>query len=137
MQGSHNGHVRDAGGGHAGHMPPTGDARALVISGILAGVYFAVEPAVGLWSGSVSVLSDAFHTFSAVDGVLIALGAIRFGQRSATWFQTFGYLRAEIVGALFNGLFLVLMAIMVLRMGWMRLRISPPAPCSGPRLAES
>lgn len=120
-------------GGHAGHMPPTGDARALAISGMLTGVYFVIELAIGLWTKSVAVTSDAFHTFSAVGGVLIALAAGRLGQRAANRFQTFGYVRAEIVGALFNGLFLLVMAGVVLWMGWMRLRM-PMHLATGPML---
>lgn len=107
--------------GHAGHMPATGDRRALVISGWLTGIYFLVELGIGLWTGSVAVMSDAFHTFSAVGGVLMALVAQRLGERGATPAQTFGWIRAEIVGALFNGLFLVGMAGFVLWMGAMRL----------------
>lgn len=75
-----------------------------------------------MWSGSVAVTSDAFHTFSAVGGVLIALVAQRLSERPATPEYTFGWGRAEIVGALFNGLFLVVMAAYVLWMGAMRLR---------------
>ncbi len=108
-------------GGHAGHVPPSGDRKALVISGLLTGVYFVVELGVGLWSGSVAVISDAFHTFSAVGGVLIALVAQRVSERPATPAHTFGWGRAEIIGALFNGLFLVVMAAYVLWMGAMRL----------------
>ena len=63
-------------GGHAGHMPAGGDRKALVISGWLTGVYFVIELGIGLWTGSVAVTSDAFHTFSAVGGVLIALVAL-------------------------------------------------------------
>lgn len=51
-------------GGHAGHLPPSG--WALTISAWLTGVYFVIELVVGLWIGSVAVLSDAMHTFSAV-----------------------------------------------------------------------
>lgn len=108
-------------GGHAGHMPASGDRRALILSGILTGMYFVVELAVGVWSGSIAVISDAFHTFSAVGGVLIALVAQRLSERPATPEHTFGWARAEIVGALFNGLFLVVMAGYVLWMGAMRL----------------
>ena len=115
-------HAASAGpAGHAGHVPPTGDRRALRISGLLTGVYFVVELAIGLWSGSVAVTSDAFHTFSAVGGVLIALVAQRLSERPASWEHTFGWGRAEIIGALFNGLFLVVMAVYVFWMGAMRL----------------
>ena len=108
---------------HSGsaHMPPSGDRRALVISGWLTGIYFLVELGIGLWTGSVSVTSDAFHTFSAVGGVLIALVALRFSERPSSLIRTFGYVRAEILGALFNGLFLALMALVVFGMGAMRL----------------
>src|SRR3546814_15730705 len=82
-------------GGHAGHMPATGDRRALVMSGWLTGIYVRVELGIGLWTGSVAVMSDAFHTFSAVGGVLIALAAQRLGERGASPAQTFGWIRSE------------------------------------------
>ena len=97
------------------------NTRALKISGLLTGVYFVIELGIGLWTGSVSVTSDAFHTFSAVGGVLIALVAGHYAKRQATEFQSFGLIRAEIVGALFNGLFLLGMAVFVFVMGLMRL----------------
>lgn len=108
-------------GGHTGHMPSGGDRQALVRSGLLTGVYFVFELAIGLWTGSVAVTSDAFHTFSAVGGVLIALVALRLSERPTTAEYTFGWGRAEIIGALFNGLFLTIMAIYVFWMGAMRL----------------
>lgn len=106
---------------HAGHMPASGDRKALVISGWLTGIYFIFELGIGIWTGSVAVLSDAFHTFSAVGGVLIALVALRLSERPSSRIRTFGYARAEIIGALFNGLFLVAMALFVFWMGAMRL----------------
>lgn len=106
--------------GHAGHIP-VADHRALVISGWLTGLYFIAELAIGIWTGSVAVISDAFHTFSAVGGVMIALVAIRLASRKASPARTFGYIRSEIIGALFNGLFLVGMALLVFWMGTMRL----------------
>jgi hypothetical protein len=53
-------------GRRAGHLPSSG--RALTISGWLTGLYFVVELGIGLLTGSVAVISDAFHTFSAVGG---------------------------------------------------------------------
>lgn len=106
--------------GHS-HMPATGDRKALAWAGWLTGLYFIAELAIGIWTGSVAVISDAFHTFSAVGGVLIALVATRLSDRKSSPARTFGYVRAEIIGALFNGLFLVIMALLVLWMGAMRL----------------
>ncbi len=120
----------------SGHsLPPAtaGNARALKLSGLLTGVYFIVELAIGLWTGSVSVTSDAFHTFSAVGGVLVALVAGHYAERPATDRASYGLIRAEIVGALLNGLFLLGMAVIVLWMGAMRLR-DPMEVETGPML---
>ncbi len=104
---------------HAGHMPTSG--KALVISAWLTGIYFVIELAVGLWTGSIAVLSDAFHTLSAVGGVLVAIVAQRIARRPADPERSFGWYRAEIIGALVNGGFLLGMALLVIWMGVMRL----------------
>ncbi len=110
-----------AGGGHGSHMPASANARALKITGWLTGIYFLIELGIGIYTGSISVLSDAFHTFSAVGGVVLAFVAARIARRPADARHTFGSTRAEIVGALLNGVFLLLMAILVFVMGGMRL----------------
>jgi len=104
------------------------DARTLKIVGWLTGIYFLIELGLGFYSGSVAVISDAFHTFSAVGGVLIALIANRISMRPPGSHHTFGMMRAEIVGALLNGLFLLLMALYVLWMGYNRLQQSIELP---------
>lgn len=117
--------------GHAGHMPASG--RGMAISAWLTGVYFVVEMAIGLWTGSVAVISDAFHTFSAVGGVLVAIAAARLARRPADSNRTFGWYRAEIIGALVNGGFLLAMALVVIVMGAMRLSEPIDLP-TGPML---
>ncbi len=109
---------------HSGHEMPKlnkGNSRALAISGWLTGIYFVIELGIGLYTGSIAVISDAFHTFSAVGGVVLAFVAARMVVRPADKLRTFGSYRAEIVGALLNGGFLLVMALIVLVMGAMRL----------------
>ncbi|MEF8834098.1 MAG: cation diffusion facilitator family transporter, partial [Halofilum sp. (in: g-proteobacteria)] len=121
--------IMDPGHGHAGHMPSSG--RAMTISAWLTGIYFIVEMGIGLWTGSVAVISDALHTFSAVGGVLVAIIAARLAKRPADEDYSFGWYRAEIIGALVNGGFLLGMALVVIVMGTMRLAQPielPPAP---------
>lgn len=110
-----------------------GQARALKISAWLTGTYFIIELVIGLYTGSIAVISDAFHTFSAVGGVLVALYASRLAGRAASKSKTFGWFRAEIIGALVNGAFLLVMAIFVIYMGVMRLG-SPIDLPTGPML---
>ena len=105
--------------GHSGHMPSSG--RAMTISAWLTGLYFIIEMGIGLWTGSIAVISDAFHTFSAVGGVLVAIAAARLARRPADENRSFGWYRAEVIGALVNGAFLLVMALVVIVMGSMRL----------------
>ncbi len=124
---------------HGGHnMAQMGaNTRALKISAWLTGLYFIIELAIGIYTGSVAVMSDAFHTFSAVGGVLLALVAARIARRPADETRTFGSGRAEIVGALWNGAFLLVMAILVLVMGAMRLQSPIDLPTTPMLLAAA
>lgn len=106
---------------HGNHIPQ-GQGGGLSLTAWLTGIYFIIEMGIGLYTGSVSVISDAFHTFSAVGGVVLAMVAAKIARRKATPERSFGFGRAEIVGALLNGVFLFLMALFVMWMGYMRLR---------------
>ena len=109
---------------HSAHgmMHSGGSGFALKVSAWLTGVYFVIELGIGLYTGSIAVISDAFHTFSAVGGVVLAIIAARIARRPADAERTFGSTRAEIIGALLNGVFLLGMAIVVIVMGYMRLQ---------------
>ncbi len=120
-------------GHEAGHGHMTSNGHALTVSGWLTGIYFVIELAIGLYTGSIAVISDAFHTFSAVGGVLLAIVAARLARRPADPTKTFGWYRAEIVGALINGAFLLVMAFVVIVMGAMRLNNPIDLP-TGPML---
>lgn len=112
--------IKAPAGGHGGHDMTAmfkDNEKALKISAALTSVYFIIEMGLGIVSGSISVISDAFHTFSAVGGVLLALIAGRIAARPADRYRTYGSIRAEMIGALLNGLFLLMMAIFVIYMG--------------------
>lgn len=120
--------------GHQGHMPSSG--RGLAISAWLTGIYFVIELGIGLWTGSIAVISDAFHTFSAVGGVLVAIIAARLARRPADEDRSFGWSRTEIIGALVNGGFLLAMALVVIAMAAMRLSNPIDLP-TGPMLVAA
>lgn len=65
----------------------------------------------GIFSGSLSLTSDAFHNFSDSLSVLMGLIAQRLGQRSENERETFGYKRAEIISAFLNSLALLLISL--------------------------
>jgi len=79
------------------------------VIGIIAGVL--IIEVIGAWiTGSLALLADAGHMFADLAGLIIALTATIVAARPATDRQTFGYQRAEVFGALLNGLILVAVA---------------------------
>lgn len=84
-----------------------------------------IEVAGGIYTGSLALLSDASHAFSDLLALTITLFALRIATRPATAKHTFGYHRAEVIGALLNGLLLLVMAWGIGSAAWSRLE-SPP-----------
>ncbi len=98
---------------------------AIAVNGLLT----VVQAVGGLLSGSLSLIADALHNLSDAGALLIALVARRIGRKPADNFQTFGYRRVELVGAVSNattlsvvGLYLVYEAVM---------RVVDPPPVAG------
>ena len=94
------------------HATRANRTRLSLAIGIVACVL--VVEALGAWlTGSLALLADAGHMFSDLAGLVIALTATVVAARPATDRQTYGYQRAEVFGALINGLILVAVAISV------------------------
>ena len=78
-----------------------GDKRLL--GAVLVNVLLTVAQVVGgVLSGSLSLVADALHNLSDAASLGIALVARRVGRRPADSRRTFGYRRAEVIGALIN-----------------------------------
>ena len=86
------------------------------------------RPAVGLWTGSLSLLADAVHMLVDAGGVLLSLLAVWFAERPATPAKTYGYYRVEILAALVNGVLLCVMAVGILVATYERLWQPPHVP---------
>ncbi len=67
----------------------------------------AVQVVGGFVANSMALISDAIHNFSDFTAVLISYVAYRMGQKSASFQNTFGYRRIEIIAALINVAILV------------------------------
>jgi cobalt-zinc-cadmium efflux system protein len=101
-----------AGHGHDHAAGVTNRTRLLVAIGIVA-VFLVVEVVGAAISGSLALLADAGHMLSDVFGLTVALVALLIAARPATDRQTFGYQRAEVFGALINGVILSVVAVFV------------------------
>ncbi len=95
--------------GHAhAHTRGSGERvrHALRWSLALNGVFLVIEAAVGFWSGSLALLSDAAHMVSDVSALALALIVAELARRPASRGRTFGLVRAEVLGAFVNALLL-------------------------------
>ena len=98
----------------------TNRVRLSVAIAIVA-AFLIVELVGSLLAGSLALLADAGHMFSDLLGLVIALVALGIAARPATDRQTFGYQRAEVFGALANGVILLGVAVYVAIEGVQRL----------------
>ena len=111
----------------ADHISPQALAqhRLRVVLGITI-AYFVTELVGGLYANSLALLTDAMHMFTDIAALCLSLLTLWIAARPATSGKTYGYMRAEILGALFNGLFLWMLVAFIWIEAAERLR-DPPA----------
>jgi cation diffusion facilitator family transporter len=68
--------------------------------------FFLVELVVGYVTHSMALVADSFHMLSDVLALLVAFLSVRISKRTSTK-NTFGWARAEVLGALVNSVFLM------------------------------
>jgi len=83
----------------------------------------------GLISGSLSLLSDALHNLNDTASLGISLAAKKIAKKEADLDKTFGYKRAEIIGAFINLITLVIIALFLIKEGIQR--FYHPEPIDG------
>ncbi|KAF5634398.1 zinc cadmium resistance [Fusarium tjaetaba] len=78
--------------------------------------FFAAELAVGFYTRSIALIADAFHYLSDLIGIVVALIALMLQEHTkpAPQGYTYGWHRATILGAFFNGVFLLALGISIL-----------------------
>jgi len=91
----------------------------------ISAVYFIAELTAGFLTNSLALISDAGHMLSDIGALALSLFAFRVARRPATHHSTFGYHRAEILAALFNGLTLWLIVGVIFAAAYNRL-FHPP-----------
>jgi cobalt-zinc-cadmium efflux system protein len=72
--------------------------------------FMVIEAAGGPYANSLALLSDAAHMLTDVGALLLSLFAIWVARKPSTPTMSFGYARAEILGALASGLIIWLIA---------------------------
>ena len=98
--------------GHAHHhdVEQLGDGR--LVAGIAVNTLLTAAQIVGgVMSGSLALVADALHNLNDAAALGLALYARRVARRPADAVRTFGYRRAEVIGALVNTVTLLIVGV--------------------------
>lgn len=77
--------------------------------------FFIAEISIGFKTRSIALIADAFHYLNDLIGFVVALAAILISEKGKTHKDlTFGWQRATLLGAFFNGVFLLALGVSIL-----------------------
>ena len=102
----HHGHSHGATSQQASRAP-------MVWALVLTTLFALVEAVGGWWSGSLALLSDAGHMLTDGLALGLALFAQTVARRPPSDRNTFGYARAEVLGAFLNAVFMLLVVVLI------------------------
>jgi len=114
---------------HAGHthaVSADADRGKLRVALALIVGFLLVEVVVGILVSSLALLSDAAHMLTDAAALALSLLAIRLAARPSGGSYTYGWQRAGILSAQFNGATLLILGLLIVFEGIRRL-IDPPA----------
>ncbi|KAI8814164.1 zinc/cadmium resistance protein-like protein [Cladochytrium replicatum] len=108
--------------------------RKLLVFGSLTVSFFFVELIVGYVTGSLALVADSFHMLSDVVALIVGFLAIRLARNysNSTPSYTYGLQRAEVLGALVNGVFLLALCFTIIVQAIER--FVTPTPIQDPNL---
>src|SRR5271169_864108 len=98
---------------HDHHAEVSTDRRRLLTVLAITVLFFAAELIGGYYANSLALMTDAVHILTDIAALSLTLLTLWISARPASSAKTFGYLRAEILGALFNGLLLWVLVVFV------------------------
>ena len=79
----------------------------------ITGVVMLIEAAGGWISGSIALISDAGHMLTHGFAIAVSMFGILIARRPPCHHRTFGLLRAEVLAAFINSLFLLLITVWI------------------------
>jgi cobalt-zinc-cadmium efflux system protein len=101
-------------------------SRYLTVALVLTLGFAAIEAVAGWWSGSLALLGDAGHMVTDAFALGLAAVALWIARRSPSQRHSYGMGRAEVVAALVNGLFMLIVVIGIVVEAIERLRAPQP-----------
>lgn len=135
VSGAH--HHHDHYDGKHDHGVPLGPKgrRALLVALVLTASFMVVELVVGFWASSLALMADAGHMLNDAAALGLSLFVTVVAARPRTARHTYGYRRAEVMGALANAAMLVGAAAVIVTEAIGRLSAPPDVRGSGMLIA--
>ncbi|KAH8779263.1 putative metal ion resistance protein/transporter [Hyaloscypha sp. PMI_1271] len=80
----------------------------------VSSIFFAAEISVGFYTHSLALVADAFHNLNDLVGFIVAFAAFKISEReNSPDALSFGWQRASLLGAFFNGTFLLALGVSI------------------------
>ncbi|XP_033117124.1 zinc transporter 1-like isoform X1 [Anneissia japonica] len=84
----------------------SGKSCRLICMMVMTSTFFVAEITTGYITSSMALVADSFHMLSDIVSLIVGFVAIKVSKLTTSR-NTYGWVRAEVVGALVNGVFLV------------------------------
>lgn len=98
------------------------EKRRVAMTSVVAAVFLTVmKLVVGIWTGSLGILSEALHSGLDLLAAMITFFAVRIADRPADEDHQFGHGKIENLSALFETLLLLVTCVWILYEAWERL----------------
>lgn len=119
------GHPHEHSHGHSHshfHAHHDGAPRSIMRALIITLIFMVIEAVGGFIANSLALLSDAGHMLTDVGALLLSLFALWVARKPKTATMSFGYHRAEILGALASGLLIWMISGVLIYEAFIRLQ---------------
>ena len=111
---------------HTHELTKKGNQKSLLIALAITLGIMVIEALGGWITNSLALLSDAGHMLSDAGALALSLAALWFVGKPASANKSYGYYRFEILAALFNGIALFVIALVIIEEAYSRFW-NPPA----------
>jgi len=115
--------------GHDHQIRRLSSQRRLVWALALNLCFLVVEAVGGIMTRSLALLADAGHMAGDVGALALSLFVLHLAKQPMSGRRTYGLLRAEVLGALFNGAILIAIVVLIFREALERM--NNPQPVDG------
>jgi cobalt-zinc-cadmium efflux system protein len=121
----HDEHTHAPGAAHV-HDTSALTLRVLWLALVFTGGFGVVEFVAGWWSGSLALVSDAAHMVTDAGAFGVAIIAQYVARRPPSQKASYGYARAEVLGAFINALVMLALVVFIVVEAVHRLRAPEP-----------